>query len=660
MRVLATAGASGHGKSTVVRALTGSDADAPIDGGELSPTFGLSTTKMPGGTIVGLIDFPGRRRLVRTLLASGGTIGACLFVANPTDKQWQPAAAESLELLRHLGMRDGVIAISHAGSIDDDRRSSVRQELRELTTGTFLERADMVFVEATAEAGLDELRRAVERLAARTSTSRDAGWARLWIDRRLSPREDETVVTGTVSGTRMRVGDELMVLPGDQTVEIVGLLTAEGAVAVATPGERVAVSVRGVGHRALERGGALASANAPELATMVEVELDVLRNSAELSNRTDYNVYVGTGEQTARVELLDSTTAGPERKSRGRIHLSKPLPLIAGDAIAVLSAADDQILATGAVASAVPSLVTPNIEPAVSIDAALDGQAAMTIDELERITGTRVAANVGDRWVMTPEARAATIQRLRDAIGAAGADGIDLRGLSDLELALVRSLSGVEIDGMRVRGLGAAETTRAVLRRHPFVRALEERPLEPLVPETVGVPRAEVRDLVRHGLVVQHDNGYFSKRAIDDARDKVTRLLRASPKGVTTSAIGAAIGAEPEKLPSLLEHFDRAGITKRPDLPRRPERRIEKPLEAPRTSRGAKLDRSEPSARPDPSRTDTPAKQVAKVERNTPEPPRPDPKPQERKQQRKEEIRVAGPAIEQEIDLRQKKRALQI
>src|SRR5881227_2275622 len=183
MHVVATAGHVDHGKSTLVLALTGMDPDrfAEEKARGLTIDLGFAWTRLPGGEDVAFVDVPGHVRFIKNMLAGVGAVDACLFVVAATEG-WKPQSEEHLRILELLGVTHGLIALTKVGVVDDDHREIARLDVADRITGTFLEHAEMVDVDAPAGIGLDALRAALDRLLAATPFATDRDRPRLWVD----------------------------------------------------------------------------------------------------------------------------------------------------------------------------------------------------------------------------------------------------------------------------------------------------------------------------------------------------------------------------------------------------------------------------------------------------------------------------------------------
>jgi selenocysteine-specific elongation factor len=210
MHVVGTAGHVDHGKSTLVQALTGMDPDRLAEEKErgLTIDLGFAWTTLPSGRALAFVDVPGHVRFIKNMLAGVGAVDACVFVVAATEG-WKPQSEEHLRIVELLGVRSGLVALTKVALVDDDTRQLAALDVAERVAGTFLEGAPVIEVDAPAGIGVDELRAALDDLLAITPTAADRGRPRLWVDRVFAAKGSGTVVTGTLTGGTISVGDEL-------------------------------------------------------------------------------------------------------------------------------------------------------------------------------------------------------------------------------------------------------------------------------------------------------------------------------------------------------------------------------------------------------------------------------------------------------------------
>jgi selenocysteine-specific elongation factor len=550
LHVVATAGHVDHGKSTLVLALTGMDPDrfAEEKARGLTIDLGFAWTTLPSGRELAFVDVPGHVRFLKNMLAGVGAVDACLFVVAATEG-WKPQSEEHLRILELLGVAAGVVAVTKVGPAGDP------PDLAPHFKGTFLEGAEVVPVDAPAGRGLDAVAAALDRLLAATPTAADRGRPRLWVDRSFAAKGSGTVVTGTLAGGSLRVGDEVVVGPAGLRARVRGLQSHRSALDEAGPGRRLAVNLSGVSHHQVERGHAVVRPGQWEPTTVVDCTLAILPAvDHDVSRRGAYQAYVGSGEYPVKVRLLGPVSAvEPGTTGLARLHLPVALPLLPGDRYVLRESGRSETVGGGEVLDVAPVLPAPKAAPTRSVERVVAERGWVEADVLERLTGERRPPNVAGRWVADPAAVAAMADRLRAAVAAAGPHGLDVAGLDPRERAVLNDL-GVAVEGGRAGAQGPS---------HAYVAALDAAPFTPPTPEEAGVSRADVRELVRRGLVVERDGVFFSSAAVDAAAGAIVRLLVEHPEGVTVAQVRDALGTSRKFLLPLLTYLDASGVTRR-------------------------------------------------------------------------------------------------
>jgi selenocysteine-specific elongation factor len=324
--VVATAGHVDHGKSTLVRALTGMEPDRWAEERRRGMTIdlGFAWTELPSGATVAFVDVPGHERFVTTMLAGVGPVPAVLLVV-AADEGWMPQSAEHVDALCALGVRDGLLVITRSDLMEPEL---ARDEALDHLAGTPLAGLSAVCVSAATGAGMDELRTALDDLVGALPTPDDRADVRLWVDRAFTIRGAGTVVTGTLGAGRIRVGDELELATADG-IRAVGVrsLQSRGAAVPETRGvSRVAVNLRGLPREAVTRGDALLTPGAWLATDLLDVRLHEVRaaGSTDVGELPEVlSLHIGSAAVTARVRPLGPDTV--------RLRLRHPLPLRIGD-----------------------------------------------------------------------------------------------------------------------------------------------------------------------------------------------------------------------------------------------------------------------------------------------------------------------------------------
>ena len=558
MRVVATAGHVDHGKSSLVLALTGTDPDRFEEEKRrgLTIDLGFAHTTLPSGAGISFVDVPGHVRFLRNMLAGVGGIDACLFVVAATEG-WKPQSEEHLRILELVGAEHGVVALTKVDAVDDEWLELATLDVGEHLAGSFLADAPIVAVSSLTGAGLDRLRGALDELVARTPGATDRGRPRLWIDRVFAARGSGTVVTGTLTGGALAVGDAVEVEPHRRVARVRGIQTLGRSVERIEPGNRVALNLVGPSHDELERGDVVVTSGRWAPTERFDARLDVLASvDHDVSRRGAYLAYVGSREVPVRLRVLGTETIAPGGSSPVRLFAPVALPLLPGDRFVLRESGRDETVGGGEVLDVAPALPASKAAPDRTVERVVRERGWVDVDELERLTGVALAATIG-HWVVAPDALEATLAEVRERIDAAGATGLDLALLDDRRRAAVGLLDGVVVDGGRAR-LAAAVDPYA---DHPLVALVRAGWFAP--PDAAGVPRNDVRELVRRGLLVERDGVVFHPDAVAAAATIAAQLLAAHPNGYTMSQFRDALGVTRKHALPLAAVLDATAVTRR-------------------------------------------------------------------------------------------------
>lgn len=558
MHVISTAGHVDHGKSTLVRTLTGTDPDrwAEEKARGLTIDLGFASTTLPSNRGIAIVDVPGHVRFIRNMLAGVGAVDACLFVVAATEG-WKPQSEEHLRILELLGVRHGVIALTKVAIADDDLRELARIDVEEHIAGTFLADAEIVEVDCLAGIGVTELTEALDRLLDATPTAADVGRPRLWIDRAFAAKGAGTVVTGTLTGGKLRVDDELAVWPSGARVRVRGLQSHFAHRTKIGPGNRVAVNLSGVSHDDVERGHVIVAPNQWHITSRFDAELRVLDSLDHVvSRRGAYVAYIGSGEQPVRLRILGPQSIAPGNVGLVRLHLPVGLPLLPGDRFVLRESGRGETVGGGEVLDVDPVVPASRARPDRSVDRVIAERKFVEPEQLLLITGERRAPNAG-KWIVDPTELDRRIAALRERVGVALPLGLDVASLDERDRAVVALLDDLAIEGGRIRPRQAADP----LADHPFVAALEAALFAP--PDPVGVDPAERRELVKAQRVIEVEGVFFAAAAIDAAAALCARLLAAKPDGFTVADFRDAAGNSRKHALPLLNRLDATGVLRR-------------------------------------------------------------------------------------------------
>lgn len=558
MTIVGTAGHVDHGKSSLVRALTGIDPDRWDEERRRGVTIdvGFAHTTLPGGTVLSLVDVPGHVRFIANMLAGAGAIDAVIFVVD-AQEGWKPQSEEHLRILELLGVREGVIALTKCDLVDDEWRELQRMEVAEHLAGTFLASAPMVDVSAVTGVGLDELVREVEAMVRRCVAPATDGRSRLWIDRSFAITGAGCVVTGALTGAALELDERVDVLPRGVVGRVRGLQVHGVAVERAQPGSRVAVNLGGVDHLGVHRGDALVHAAKWYPTRRVDASLRALASlDHEVSRRGAYAVFIGSGEFTAKVRVLGPDTLAPGEDGFVRLHLPVELPLAPGDRFVLRESGRSETVGGGEILDVAPVRRASRAAPTRSVQRVVDERGWVSVDDLAAMTGERRAATAGE-WVMSDDFLAAVRADLDRRVRAGGSTGLDLATLDERERAVARATPAWRIADGRLLPAEARDD----LADHPVVAMLEAAGASP--PATDGVDRGVLRALVRRGVLWECDGIFFHGRAIELATAAVRELVAEHPEGFTVGDLRDALGITRKHAVPIAAELDARAITRR-------------------------------------------------------------------------------------------------
>ncbi len=591
MQVIATAGHIDHGKSTLVRALTGMEPDRWAQERRRGMTIdlGFAWTTLPAGTVA-FVDVPGHERFVTTMLAGVGPVPAVLLVV-AADEGWMPQSAEHLDALEALGVCNGLLVVTRSDLLDPEL---ARDEAREHLAGTGLEHLPAVCVSAVTGAGMDTLRTALDELVGALPTPDPTADVRLWVDRTFTIRGAGTVVTGTLTAGRIRTDDELELSCADgaaRRVTVRALQSLGRQIDEARGVSRVAVNLRGVPREAVTRGDLLLTPGAFLRTDLLDVRLHGMRGGADPAELpAELTLHLGSAAVSARVRPLGADTV--------RLRLRHPLPLRLGDravlrdpgrrhvtaGVTVLDVAPPELRRRGAATRRGAELAGVDGTPDAVGELARRGVArrtdliAMGVPERDLDVLVRSGYPAAAGWLVAPDRAAELAGAVVAAVAAHDtADPLDpglpleaaRRAVGLPEARLVEAVLAhrpVELvlregrvarsaaAGLPAAVLGALEQLRADLQRDPFAAPAAARLAE------LKLGPKQLASLVRAGELLRVGEGIV---LLPGAEDRAVVLLADLGPEFTLSTARQALGTTRRVAVPLLELLARTGRTAR-------------------------------------------------------------------------------------------------
>jgi selenocysteine-specific elongation factor len=340
--LIATAGHIDHGKTTLVRALTGVDTDRlPEEKSRgISIELGYAYAPLPGGELLGIVDVPGHERFVRTMIAGLCGIEFALLVV-AADDGVMPQTQEHLAILGLIGVSQGVVALSKADRVDAQRLQAVREQVSHMLAGTALRAAPLFALDATQpdDPGTASLRDYLYGSAARVPARRDQRLFRMAVDRVFTLAGHGTVATGTVLSGQVATGDTVHVMPSGMAVRVRSIHMQNRPSERGDSGQRCALNLVGVDRSAIARGDWLAEPGLLAPTTRMDVRLRLLPDGAHrLESGSPVHVHLGTAHRVARLILLESSGVSAGESTRAQLVFDAPLCGISGDRFIVRDA----------------------------------------------------------------------------------------------------------------------------------------------------------------------------------------------------------------------------------------------------------------------------------------------------------------------------------
>ncbi|HLZ48512.1 MAG TPA: selenocysteine-specific translation elongation factor [Candidatus Limnocylindria bacterium] len=609
IRVIGTAGHVDHGKSTLIRALTGIDPDRLREERERGMTIdlGFAWLTLPGGADVGIVDVPGHQDFIRNMLAGVGGIDAVLLVV-AADEGVMPQTREHLAILELLGIERGVVVLTKRDLVDDEWAALVRTEVAAAIAATPLAGAPLVEVSATTKRGFPELVAALAGLLRDAPARRDTGRPRLPIDRAFTMTGFGTVVTGTLVDGTLRVGEEVELVPGGRRARIRGLQTHRRAMEAAHPGSRVAANLSGIDKDEIARGMVLAHPGTQIPAAVIGARLSLLQGaSGPLEHDDTVRVHAGTAESIARVAVLERQAVEPGGAAWVQLRLATPLAVAVGDRFVVRRPSPSETLGGGVVADTSGERSRTRADAA----AALARRSAPSPADrlLASLDVPRTAAEAGERSGLDASARDAAVATLiadgraialgdavlsRDSYEAiatrvertlamthrksplrTGASREEVRSALDLPAKRYTALIARLVADGRVAERGSALALPAhrpaltAQQEAQWARAREALAREPLQPPSAAVLQQEfgiegdlLMALAERGDVVRvGPEAVFLPDAVARFGDAVIDAIPEAP--ITVARARDLSGSSRKHVVPLLQFLDDHGITRR-------------------------------------------------------------------------------------------------
>jgi selenocysteine-specific elongation factor len=354
--ILGTAGHIDHGKTSLVKALTGVDTDRLPEEKKRGITIelGFAGLDLPGNIHFGIVDVPGHEKFVRTMVSGVGGMDMVMLVI-AADEGVMPQTREHLDICQLLGVRRGVVALTKSDLVDPDWLDLVVEEVREFVADSFLASAPVIPVSSRSGSGLDKLRDELGLIARELEQKRSEGPYRLPVDRVFTLAGFGTVVTGTLLSGTVRVGDEAELLPTGLPCRIRGIQAHGTKAEAGEAGSRLALNLQGVDHHEVKRGDVVVPAGVYRTTRIVDVHLDHLASAPRnLKHRAGLRLHSSTYDVPATVILFDRNSLEPGESAHAQLRLARPVLLLNGDPFVLRSSSPSATIAGGRILDPFP------------------------------------------------------------------------------------------------------------------------------------------------------------------------------------------------------------------------------------------------------------------------------------------------------------------
>ncbi|MGZ8476597.1 MAG: selenocysteine-specific translation elongation factor [Candidatus Binatia bacterium] len=618
--IIGTAGHIDHGKTSLIKALTGTDTDRLKEEKErgISIDLGFAHFDLPDGTSAGVVDVPGHERFIKNMLAGAHGIDLVLFTV-AADDGVMPQTEEHLDIVHLLGIKMAIFVITKA-DLAPTRIADVEEEIDILTFGTLLENSPKIAVSSVTGQGLDELKQLISTILNSANHAAPSGYFRLPVDRAFVLQGHGVVVTGTSLAGEIKVGEQVRCLPGDNLFRVRSLQVHGQSVERAGWGQRIAMNLTGPERASIERGQVICHEKLALTSERFDAFLEVRPAAAKgIKNHQRLRIHIGAAERLGKIVLLgDKAKAEPKESVYCQITLDEPLLAMRGDRFVARDETAQRTLGggtivhpwstrhkrgevnllerlkalhTGDFAQLMESFLNESSDFALAIDAIhqflnlREPDARQKVDALKSLRALNAEGEkvytTDVKWNRLKERLLKTLKEFHTAHPLIpGMDMEELRGKLGYQLS--PKIFRVVVDLFISDKLIAKEENFLRLASHRVQLGGQEKILmdkikkilgdQPLAPpdlkeieKQVGVPRNRLSEVIRllerEGSVIRITTDmYFLASSIEQLRGTLVQFL--SEKGeMNAAAFRDLIGSSRKYTIPLLEYFDRAGVT---------------------------------------------------------------------------------------------------
>jgi len=558
--VLGTAGHIDHGKTALVKAMTGVDTDRLKEEKErgITTELGFTHLTLPSGTEIGIVDVPGHEKFVRHMVAGASGLD-CVLLVVAADEGVMPQTVEHVQICRLLGVKKGLIAITKRDLVDEEMLELVREDIGDLVEGTFLENAPMYPVSSVTGEGVPELIEAIEAVTRDISSRETDQIFRLPIDRVFTMKGFGTVITGTLISGKLKVGDEIEILPSRKRCKVRGIQVHNQPAEASIAGQRTAVNLQGVEKREVQRGEVLIHPGTLTPTQRLDGYLTMLPTAEHpITHASTHRFHVGTSLHLAKIYLLDKESLGPSDEGFVQFVFEEPVIALPKDRFVIRGSGKIQTLGGGEILAIHPPRRKRNAKQALETLRLLkDGSDRDKVMFFIKDNGLRGISFHG-LMEETNLSRKELETILNEALKRMEIYKVDLTPPIYLHTDLIQELSG-EIE----------TALKSFHKANPLKEGMEKEVLRSqIVPEMDKRFWDHLLTVVSEGgkFVVQQDTVRLSSHSqkVDPAFQKTIKaveesLLKGGTKPPTLKELSAHLGTSPDQLKTILAFLVKEG-----------------------------------------------------------------------------------------------------
>ena len=555
MAVIATAGHVDHGKSSLIRVMTGSDPDRLAEEQRRAMTIdlGFAHFTTAKGTVLSFIDVPGHSDFIRTMISGVSGVDIVLLVID-ANEGWKPQTEEHLGIIEVLGVSRGVVVLTKSDKVDAETLQQRRTEIASRLTTSTVNWVNTITTSVNDATGIDELVTCIEGLVLSQNSQRHTQRPRLFVDRVFSMKGSGTVVTGTLEGETIDVTTPLVIARTDTAVRVREIQTHGSLVSTAVPGSRCAINISGVDVSEVQRGDALVRPGEWWMSQVFDAQIDVLPALQQpLMHRGSFTVHIGTRSQSATVRIVQADNVSPGSSGLVRIRFAHALPLVPGDRFLLRDTGIGATVGGGVILDVDPRTRVKDAAPDGSVEHILKDRGWITVKQARQLTGRDIEPTVGG-WITDSRTLQETVASLEERLSRS--ESLDVSTLTAYERELLRDLDGVHIEnGTAIRG------AHDPVMSHPYVAMFLQAGVAS--PDTDTLDRNTIRQLVQKKILFEHDNIAFHRDTLLSLRPVLQQLWSQYPDGFTMANLRDALSITRKHALPLANCLDKVGLTKR-------------------------------------------------------------------------------------------------